>query len=52
MTSLVPAADQLMIVAHADVTTRNDVDRTLQILEPARDRIAGGVLTMARGQAI
>ena len=48
--SLVPAADRLMIVAHADVTTRNDVDRTLQIREPARDRIAGGVLTMLRGQ--
>jgi polysaccharide biosynthesis transport protein len=51
VTSLVPAADQLMIVARADVTTRNDVDRMLQILEPARDRIVGGVLTMVRGQA-
>jgi succinoglycan biosynthesis transport protein ExoP len=52
VTSLVPAADRLMIVAHAGVTTRDDVAKTLQILEPARDRIAGGVLTMLRGQAV
>ena len=52
VTSLVPAADRLMIVAHAGVTTRDDVAKTLQILEPARDRIAVGVLTMLRGQAV
>jgi Mrp family chromosome partitioning ATPase len=46
-TSLLPAADRLMIVAGSGITTRRDLTRTLEILEPFHDRISGGVLTMA-----
>jgi Mrp family chromosome partitioning ATPase len=50
--SLAPVADRLMIVAHAGVTTHGDIARTLEILEPMRDRITGGVLTMSPGEHV
>jgi Mrp family chromosome partitioning ATPase len=46
VTSLVPAADLLMLVARSGVTTTKDIASTLEMLEPASDRILGGVLTM------
>ena len=46
-TSLLPAADQILIVGRAGHTNRAEIDQTLEVLEQARDRISGGVLTMA-----
>jgi Mrp family chromosome partitioning ATPase len=50
-TSLLPAAEQVMIVARAGRTTRADVASTLEILESAQDRISGGILTMTGVEA-
>lgn len=46
--SLLPAADQVLVVARSGVTTREQIAETITILEPARDRLSGGVLTMAQ----
>lgn len=43
---LLPAADQVMLVARAGQTTRSQVAETMEVLEPARDRLTGGILTM------
>lgn len=47
--SLLPAADQIFIVGRAGVTRGDDLVRTAELLEPARERISGGILTMCRG---
>ena len=44
-TTLLPAANLVFVVARSGVTSRTDIDDMMQILEPARDRIAGSVLT-------
>ena len=44
-TTLLPAANLVFVVARSGSTTRADIDDMMQILEPARDRIAGTVLT-------
>lgn len=46
-TCLLPAADQVLIVARAGVTSASDVAETLDLLSAARDRLTGAVLTMA-----
>ncbi|MEQ1717710.1 MAG: exopolysaccharide transport family protein [Hyphomicrobium sp.] len=43
---LLPAADQVLLVARSGVTTRGEITETMDVLEPARDRLTGGVLTM------
>lgn len=43
---LLPAADQVMLVARSGQTTRSQVAETMEVLEPARDRLSGGILTM------
>lgn len=43
---LLPSADQIMIVARNGLTTRNEIAAMLEILEPARPRLTGGILTM------
>ena len=50
-TCLLPAADQVIVVARSGVTTRADLSETAEILEPVRDRISGAVLTMTSGGA-
>ena len=50
-TSLLPAADQILIVGRAGHTNRAEIDQMLEVLEQARDRISGGVLTMASPSA-
>lgn len=47
--TLLPAADFVFIVARSGVTSRSDLDDMIQILEPARERISGTILTF--GQA-
>lgn len=49
--SLLPAADQIFIVGRAGITRGDDLVRTAELLEPARQRISGGILTMCRGGA-
>lgn len=44
-TTLLPAANLVFVVARSGATTRADIDDMMQILEPARERIAGTVLT-------
>ena len=46
-TSLLPAADQIFVVARSGHTTQSELASILEVLEPARDRIAGAILTMA-----
>ncbi len=46
-TCLLPAADQILIVGRAGMTSRADIDQTIELLEPARERITGGVLTLS-----
>jgi Mrp family chromosome partitioning ATPase len=43
---LLPAADQVLLVARAGATTRAQIAEIMDVLEPARDRLTGGVLTM------
>ena len=43
---LLPAADQVVVVARAGVTTRADVAELTEVLVAARDKISGAVLTM------
>ena len=43
---LLPAADQVLIVARAGTTTPKEIGETLEVLEPARERISGAILTM------
>lgn len=45
---LLPAADQVLLVARARETTRGAIAETMEVLEPARDRLTGAVLTMTR----
>ena len=47
---LMPAADQILIVGKAGVTSRTEIESVVEILEPARERISGAVLTMAGGE--
>jgi Mrp family chromosome partitioning ATPase len=51
-TSLLPAADQIMVIGRASVTTHDDIAGTVEILEPARDRITGAILTMSNGESV
>ena len=46
-TTLLPAANQVFVLGRAGATTRSDVDETMEILQPVRDRIAGAVLTFS-----
>jgi polysaccharide biosynthesis transport protein len=46
-TILLPATTQVYLVARSGSTGGEDIDETLAILEPVRDRIAGGILTFA-----
>lgn len=48
-TSLLPAADQVLIVGRAGVTSADQIAVAAEILEAARDRLSGAVLTMSRG---
>ena len=50
-TTLLPATNQVFLVGRAGVTSRTDVDEMLEILDPARDRIAGAVLTFGPPQS-
>ena len=50
-TSLLPSADQVLIVARSGVTERGDIARALQALEGASDRVSGAVLTMTDADA-
>lgn len=45
-TSLVPAADRLVLVARSGATTSDDIKATVGLLDAAREKIAGVVLTM------
>ena len=49
-TTLLPAASQVFVVGRAGVTSREDVAEMMEILQPARDRIAGAVLTFSPAQ--
>ena len=51
-TCLLPAADQVLIVGRAGITTHRDIDQTIELLEPARERITGGVLTLSDAQSV
>ncbi len=51
-TSLLPIVDQVMIVGRANVTTRDDIANTLEILEPVQARITAGILTVRSGTAV
>jgi uncharacterized protein involved in exopolysaccharide biosynthesis/Mrp family chromosome partitioning ATPase len=51
-TGLLPAADQIIVVGRARVTTHDDIANTIEILQPARDRITGAVLTMSNGETV
>lgn len=42
---LLPSADQVLLVARQGATNRNEIAETLELLEPASDRITGAVLT-------
>jgi uncharacterized protein involved in exopolysaccharide biosynthesis/Mrp family chromosome partitioning ATPase len=44
---LLPAADQVILVARAGATRRDALAEAVDILAPARDRLSGLVLTMA-----
>ena len=44
---LLPIADQMMIVARSGGTTRPEVRDMLDVLSPGRDKLTGGILTMA-----
>jgi polysaccharide biosynthesis transport protein len=46
-TTLLPAASQIYVTGRAGATSRNDTDDMMEILAPARDRIAGAVLTFS-----
>lgn len=46
-TTLLPAANQVFVLARAGATSRSDIDDVMEILEPVRDRIAGAILTFA-----
>ncbi|MEQ1672685.1 MAG: GNVR domain-containing protein, partial [Hyphomicrobium sp.] len=46
-TTLLPAANQVFVLARAGATSRTDIDEVMEILQPVRDRIAGAVLTFA-----
>ena len=43
---LLPQADQVMIVARSGLTTQKEVGETLEVLDSARAKITGAVLTM------
>lgn len=47
-TTLLPATDIVFLVGRAGATTHTDVNAMLQMLEPARARIAGAVLTFGK----
>ncbi len=46
-TTLLPTADQIFVVARSGYTTQSELASILEVLEPARDRVAGAILTMA-----
>jgi Mrp family chromosome partitioning ATPase len=48
--SLIPAADQILVVCRAGLTSRSDLAETLEILESAHDQISGAVLTMTSSE--
>lgn len=50
-TSLLPAADQVLIVGRAGVTSADQIAVSAEILDGARDRVTGTILTMSRGAA-
>lgn len=45
-TSLLPAADQVMVVAREGVTSRSNIAGLMEVIDTARDRVSGGILTM------
>jgi tyrosine-protein kinase Etk/Wzc len=47
-TSLLPAADQVVIVGRAGVTRAEDFAAAAEILDGGRDRITGAILTMSQ----
>ena len=47
-TCLLPAADQVLVVARAGVTSRPELGQIMEVLEGARDRITGAVMTMTK----
>lgn len=46
-TSLLPAADQIFVVARSGHTTQSELASILEVLDPTHDRISGAILTMA-----
>lgn len=44
--SLLPVADQILVVARSGYSERSDITETLETLESAHDRISGAVITM------
>jgi polysaccharide biosynthesis transport protein len=49
-TTLLPAANQVFVVARANASNRTDVDEMMEILQPVRDRIAGAILTFGAAE--
>lgn len=49
-TTLLPATNQVYVVARTGDTTRDDIDEMMEILMPVRDRVAGAVLTFGPAQ--
>lgn len=49
--SLLPAADQIMVVARSGVSSKSDIAETFEILDTAQDRITGTVMTMTGDSA-
>jgi Mrp family chromosome partitioning ATPase len=44
--SLLPAADEVLLVTRYAGTTRSEIAQALEVLDSARDRLTGAVLTM------
>jgi len=45
--SLLPAADEALLVTRFASTTRGEIAEAIEVLEPARDRLTGAVLAMS-----
>ncbi|MGL4397362.1 MAG: GumC family protein [Hyphomicrobium sp.] len=46
-TALLPVADQIALVVRSGVTTRGEIAETLELIDSARDRVSGAVMTLA-----
>lgn len=44
--SLLPAADEVLLVTRYAATTRGEIAQALEVLDSARDRLTGAILTM------